>query len=418
MALVNSNLSAVTDALRNIRTAASGIETTRQLITQKYAQLGTGWNDRKYRELGLILTDCMKALMSILQILRQAEQPVSMLIESVRQYEEVNLGGGSGGGGGQYAGEGAAALVPPGTRAPGERERLLRGSLASIDQVIENYRQSLERRGLAQGFVMDMVLNRERFRLEADALRTLDGDFSQPTPDRTPEDLDGIIRDLRREGLLYSRGSAPPPRALQTSVYGFTTQEINGAEMRVYDDPVGTFQQLIRNQANSHYTMEGTCGLCQCANLLTMAGVPGASEDLMISAALHSSEEVMESLDVFNSDYGNRGGTTAADRQEILSRCGLQTYLRPIESSESETMRGLAEAVETGHGVILSVDVARLWQNGQRGGHAISLLSVSEDGSTFIYSDTGAGCMGTISSHDLFQALTGRPANITTNIIR
>ena len=193
MALVNSNLSAVMDALRNIRTAASGIETTRQLITQKYAQLGTGWNDRKYRELGLILTDCMKALMSILQILRQAEQPVSMLIESIRQYEEVNLGGGSGGGGGQYAGEGAAALVPPGTRAPGERERLLRGSLASIDQVIENYRQSLERRGLAQGFVMDMVLNRERFRLEADALRTLDGDFSQPTPDLTPEDLDGII---------------------------------------------------------------------------------------------------------------------------------------------------------------------------------------------------------------------------------
>ena len=46
MALVNSNLSAVMDALRNIRTAASGIETTRQLITQKYAQLGTGWNDR------------------------------------------------------------------------------------------------------------------------------------------------------------------------------------------------------------------------------------------------------------------------------------------------------------------------------------------------------------------------------------
>ena len=52
------------------------------------------------------------------------------------------------------------------------------------------------------------------------------------------------------------------------------------------------------------------------------------------------------------------------------------------------------------------------------GGHAISLLSVTEDGSTFIYSDTGRGEINTISANDLATALSGRPANITTNIIR
>ena len=78
----------------------------------------------------------------------------------------------------------------------------------------------------------------------------------------------------------------------------------------------------------------------------------------------------------------------------------------------------LAESVRTGHGVAVSVDVEQLWQNGQQGGHAITLLSVSEDGNTFIYNDTGAGVLGTISSHDLGEALTGRPANVTVNIIR
>ena len=46
--------------------------------------------------------------------------------------------------------------------------------------------------------------------------------------------------------------------------------------MKVYDDPVGTYRQLIEWQGysagRSSYQMDGTCGLCQSANLLTMAG--------------------------------------------------------------------------------------------------------------------------------------------------
>ena len=72
----------------------------------------------------------------------------------------------------------------------------------------------------------------------------------------------------------------------------------------------------------------------------------------------------------------------------------------------------------SGRGVILSVDVARFLRNGQRGGHAITVLSATKDGSFFLCSDTGAGTLRLISARDLADSLTGRPANITTDIIR
>ena len=164
--------------------------------------------------------------------------------------------------------------------------------------------------------------------------------------------------------------------------------------------------------------MDGTCGLCQCANILTMSGVQGSTEDSIISAAIHSSDNVLIMMELFSPYSEERGGTTVQGRQEILSRCGLQTYNMPMSANREENTQHLSEAIRTGHGVIVSVDVARLWRNGQSGGHAISLISVSEDGNMFIYNDTGNGTMGTISSTELGYALTGRPANITTNIIR
>ena len=148
-----------------------------------------------------------------------------------------------------------------------------------------------------------------------------------------------------------------------------------------------------------------------------MAGIP-TSEDDIISIALHSSDDVLACMELFNKDPDDRGGTTVQNRQEILETQGVPITNLPINFNRNYTVRQLANAVASGHGVILSVDVERLWRNGQSGGHAISLLSVTSDGSTFIYSDTGCGRIDTISATDLAAALTGRPANITTNIIR
>ena len=75
--------------------------------------------------------------------------------------------------------------------------------------------------------------------------------------------------------------------------------------MNVYDDPVGTYRQLIEWQGysagRSSYQMDGTCGLCQSANLLTMAGVPTTENDI-IAAALQCSQNVRDIMDMENPD--------------------------------------------------------------------------------------------------------------------
>lgn len=418
MGFVNADLSAILEAWQNITNAVSSVETTKASMSRKYKQLGNDWNDKKYHELGDIVQECNKSFNAILRILHQAERPVSLLAKSLQQYEETNFGNSAVERSHESFVESLQSSALVRKKSDSEKLQDFKTGIAAIDQVIENYAESLESRGLQRGPVMDAILNHQRFLQEAELLRNINGDFSSPVLTLTANDFDSIIENCRTRGWLNYSGTSSNPRSLSATRYGFTTQTINGTEMCVYNDPVGTNSLLIQQQGNSHYSMEGTCGLCQCSNLLTLAGVQGSAEDSVISAAMHGSDDVLECMELFNSATEERGGTTVRGRQEILSRCGLPTYCLPISYDRSETTQRLSEAVRTGHGVIVSVDVAYLWRNGQSGGHAISLISVSEDGNTFIYNDTGSGCMGTISANDLGRALTGRPANITTNIIR
>lgn len=245
-------------------------------------------------------------------------------------------------------------------------------------------------------------------------LRNVNGDYSRDVPE---PDYDALV-DEYNQAPNEATSCNNQPRNLSKTQYGFTTQNINGVEMRVYNDPIETSRLLIQQQGCSEFDMQGTCGLCQCSNLLTLAGVQNSTEDTIISSALHCSDNVIDCMDIFHPYSYERGGTSVRDRREILEQNGLSTYYLPISIFRRETVKELAESVQTGHGVIVSVDIARLWKNGMSGGHAISLLSVTEDGSTFIYSDTGRGEINTISANDLAFALSGRPANITTNIIR
>lgn len=154
--------------------------------------------------------------------------------------------------------------------------------------------------------------------------------------------------------------------------------------------------------------------------MLRLAGVEGVSEDDMINTALSCSHSTRSILDVGNSDPNERGGTTAYGRQEIMGKYGLSTDIYPIPTSKQEAVSHLSNKISTGHGVIVSVDAGVLWNdyNYLGSGHAISLISVSDSGDRFIYSDTGTGQVGEISASRLSKALTGRPANITRNIIR
>ena len=187
----------------------------------------------------------------------------------------------------------------------------------------------------------------------------------------------------------------------------------------MYNKPIATAQGLIQRQGQNSRNMSGTCGLCQCVNILRLAGVSNVTEDDVINVALSCSNSTTKSLDINNPNPNNRGGTTTAGRQEILNKYNLQTEVYHILSNREMSVAGLGERVATGHGVIVSVDAGVLWNNPNvQGGHAISLISVSQSGDQFIYSDTGTGRIGAISSKRLAQALTGRPANVTKNIIR
>ncbi|MBQ6603136.1 MAG: hypothetical protein IJH99_07040 [Eubacterium sp.] len=230
---------------------------------------------------------------------------------------------------------------------------------------------------------------------------------------------DDVISGNAARAAGFIPGPEPEgvPRSLQRTEQMYREMVIDGQNMSVYDDPIGTYTQLIKVQGHSSYPMGGSCGLCQCANLLTMAGVQ-TTEDQIISCALNCSPNVVEGLELSDPDPSERGGTSASGRQEILNRCGLSTFTLPVDENRAETIHTLAAYIQRGHGVIVSVDVERLWRNGQSGGHAISLLSVTEDGSYFIYSDTGTGRMDVIPAAELAAALSGRPANITDNIIR
>lgn len=76
---------------KNIQNAVSSIEQTRASIANKYKQLGTDWNDKKYRELGDVVSECNKALMNIYKVLLQSKKYVAALEKSLQEYENVNM---------------------------------------------------------------------------------------------------------------------------------------------------------------------------------------------------------------------------------------------------------------------------------------------------------------------------------------
>lgn len=217
-----------------------------------------------------------------------------------------------------------------------------------------------------------------------------------------------------------SRAASSHPRDLSHTQYGFEPMMVNGEMCMMYNKPYETANSLVQHQGNNSRDVQGDCGLCQCVNTLRLAGISDVSEDDIINVATTCSGETSRLLDMHNPDPEERGGTTAGGRQEVLQRYNLDSYIQPISTDRNEAVSRLSQAVSSGRGVIVSVDAGRLWNDSRYsgGGHAISLLSVSENGDRFIYSDTGAGTVGVISASDLGSALTGRPANITSNIIR
>ena len=382
----------------------------RLLDKTRYAQ--STWSDANYRKLEEIIEECVSNIKTIYEIIYSADQYLNSLEAIVSEYEDFHPGNGN-----VSSEQSFLSSIIGGTRGSDGNSRnlsSLKNGLRNVDKKLDTYKQALLSRGVADNSALEAVIQHYRHQLQAGLLDEING---MPPAVVNDPDYDSIASSLRQNNLDLYNNPTPVARDLVKTKYGFQNISFNGKEMCVYDDPIGTHSLLIKEQGNSNYRMCGTCGLCQSANIMTMAGVPTTENDI-ISIALHSSDGVLHSMELFEEDPDERGGTTVNNRKEILESQGIPITNLPINIDRARTVRQLASAVASGHGVILSVDVERLWRNGQSGGHAISLLSVSRDGSTFIYSDTGAGEINTISAVDLAAALTGRPANVTTNIIR
>ncbi len=95
MSNVNADSGELIQVSQNIKNAMCSVIATRDSIAKKYQQLGPGWSDKKYDELGDIVRDCTRSLDSILKALRQGNSFVLALVRSLQEYENISMAAGS-----------------------------------------------------------------------------------------------------------------------------------------------------------------------------------------------------------------------------------------------------------------------------------------------------------------------------------
>ena len=82
MSKVNADVSELLQALNSINVALNSIGNTKSSIAKKYQQLSDSWKDKKYNELGSVVSECNKALNDALKSLQTAEKYISAYIEN------------------------------------------------------------------------------------------------------------------------------------------------------------------------------------------------------------------------------------------------------------------------------------------------------------------------------------------------
>ena len=187
---------------------------------------------------------------------------------------------------------------------------------------------------------------------------------------------------------------------------------------RIWDTPEDT-RKLNIEQGNADPNFKGTCGIVSVENVLAMAGIKKSERELIEYAKSRNPP-----LAEINSTPGNNGGTNYNQRRELLNAHGISSSIVPAPP-EKPDINMLANAIEEGKGVIISVDAGRLWRNSESGGHAIVVTSVRRDSHGnilgFFVSDSGTSRNEPFKYYDaahIARALTGRPMNVTDNKIR
>ncbi len=287
-------------------------------------------------------------------------------------------------------------------------------AVSEIDIKINEYQSELLKRGMrpGKGTAMEHVLQYYRQALGAQLVRNIH--HNQQLTVAEP-DFDAIVSYCISSGIDIIGKTIEKPNSYATTQCSFKSSVINGNHKTVYNDPYETAQKLIRKQGTSDYDISGDCGLTSCANIAILAGLRGMTEAEIVNIALHCPNI---DLELNNTRMSDRGGTSADERQIILNKLGIPSHKMHVLPDNEVTMDSLQKAVTEGRGVIVSVSVDRFWRNGESGGHAVVLLSVSDDGKDFYVMDTGKGGMYEVSREWLSHSLSGRPANVTDTVIR
>lgn len=139
MSMVNADLNALLQTVKNMQTAINSIEATKVSISTKYQHLGNGWNDKKYKDLGDIVNDCSKSLNTILKTLLQGEKYVALLVKGLQEYENVNFNANS------TSVQGRARQL-----SSSEVNSRWESGVKNIDELIDNYRVELHNRGVPE----------------------------------------------------------------------------------------------------------------------------------------------------------------------------------------------------------------------------------------------------------------------------
>lgn len=216
------------------------------------------------------------------------------------------------------------------------------------------------------------------------------------------------------------------PRNLSASQYGFTD---DGEGNQVYDSPDVIGQYLYASQGSAYTNIQGTCGLCSCANVLRLAGVNLGEKDMIDYAMETKSKGIPFSrLCTFSPTSASAsGGTSPRARKKILEHFGVPSETVPVEMKDGMATQAaidtIAEHVAQGKGVIISVHAGVLYGGASIKGdyHAVTVVSVTKnkygDVAGFHICDSNRGTVF-IPAVRLQSALTGNDMNVTKTHIR
>lgn len=225
----------------------------------------------------------------------------------------------------------------------------------------------------------------------ADKLGATEGDDAPGIPDVPIIDVipDSLLNGIESfyddsETVLHN------PEQLAQPVEGLdqTQQDYEQLENgnTVYDHPQETGETLNSNQGKAVPGFVGTCGLVSAENVARMAGKDVSEADTVGIAC-----ENKDCQHHFWWPAEANGGTKPQNICSVLGHLGIDATA-DYEPSVNE----MADAVESGHGVIAFVDVFEFWpDNEQEGGHAVTVTSVERDPdgniAAFYVCDSGTG---------------------------